>query len=60
MNTRLRTTIAALALIGAGYVAGHVTPAGAYTQDETRLMNQVVTELRGIKNELAQISKKLR
>ena len=54
-----RTALIAAFVVGIG--VGALAPSAlAYTQDETRLMNQVVTELRGIKNELANIHRKLR
>ena len=54
-----RAAVIAAFVVGIG--VGALAPSAfAYTQDETRLMNQVVQELRGIKSELAKISSKLR
>jgi hypothetical protein len=56
----MRRAALAFLLLAAGYAAGATTPASAYTQDETRLMNQIVGELRGIRSSLQSIERKMR
>ncbi len=60
-NETLKRTVLVVALLGAGYVAGVAAPSvSAYAQDETRLLKQITTELRGIHRALDKIAGRIK
>jgi len=60
-SIHLKKFVLAAGLLVASYVAGIATPTvHAYTQDETRLMNQIAGELTGIRRSLDVIARKLK
>ena len=60
-NKRMKQTALALLLIGAGYIVGAGAPtASAYTEDTTRLLNKITTELTGIRRSLDTIARKIK
>ena len=57
-----KNVLIAVVLIGLGYLGGVATApqARAYTEDGTRLMNNLVSEVRGIGQTLQRIERKLK
>ena len=56
----MKKALIVLALVGLGYAAGAVAPASAYTQDPYRVLNSISSDIRGIRNALQSIERKMR